>query len=209
MGGRGASSATAALKKSAKKAKPAQKGHEDGLGIGPHSTDSDAIASYLGLSDKERAKADYDAVTAFTGSSYSSIRESARTGGSDTRWKQCEDFIANAPQWAGGTTYRGVNLRSSDFKQIKVGEEFPINGGGPASWSTKSTVSDGFAGNSAGHSVVFISKTQSAATSIKGISHFSSENEVLVSKDTRYRVTGISKGYGKYNNRTYVEVEVI
>ncbi len=189
-----------------------QLGHQDGLQVGSNVGESSQqvkdIADYLGV-DAQRAFADYRATVEFTGSSYRAIRESARNGGKDERWKQCEDFIANAPQWKGGETRRGIELSPEKYAHIKVGAVWDVNGGGPASWSTEAQTADSFAGNSAGRSVVFITKSHKSATSIKGISKFSSENEVLSSMKNRYRITGVSKGHGTYNNRLYVEVEAV
>ena len=192
--------------------KKTQSGHDDGLQVGPVVYRSDdkvkEIAEYLGV-DEDRAYADYKAVTEFTSHHYSDIRESARNGGPDDRWKQCEDFIGNAPQWNGGETRRGIELSTEDFSKIKVGGVFDVNGGGPASWSTTAGIADNFAGNSAGHSVVFIAKKHESATSVKGISRHLSEDEVLASMNNKYKVTSISKGNGPNNNRLYVEVDVV
>lgn len=212
MGGRGSYSSTAAKRAAWRRpAKPTQKGHGDGLQLGGFAEVGSAkkIAAFLGLSDEQRAYADYKAVAEYTGTHYSAIRRAAREGGADERWRQCEDYIAHAPQWEGGVTYRGIEWPRETFGQIKVGAQIDINGGGPASWSTSSSTSDSFAGNKAGSSVVFIAKRQKKATSIKGVSRHPGENEVLVSMSTKYRVTGVSNGHSASNNRIYVEVEVI
>ncbi|WP_418244796.1 hypothetical protein [Ellagibacter isourolithinifaciens] len=192
--------------------KATQSGHEDGLQVGPVVYRSDdevkQIAEYLGV-DEDKAYADYKAVTDFTGHHYSDIRESARNGGTDERWKQCEDFIANAPQWNGGETRRGISLSADEYSNIKVGAVFDVNGGGPASWSTSAGIADSFAGNRAGHSVVFIAKKHGSATSVKGISRHNDEDEVLASMNNKYKVTSVSKGNGPSNNRLYVEVEAV
>lgn len=192
--------------------KATQSGHEDGLQVGPVVYRSDdevkQIAEYLGV-DEDMAYADYKAVTDFTGHHYSDIRESARNGGADERWRQCEDFIANAPQWNGGETRRGISLSADKYSNIKVGAVFDVNGGGPASWSTSAGIADSFAGNSAGRSVVFIAKKHGSATSVKGISKHNDEDEVLASMNNKYKVTSVSKGNGPNNNRLYVEVEAV
>lgn len=206
MGGRGSWSRTAgaAVVKT-------QKGHDEGPQVGGHAkADSAAeIAGHLGMADEALAFSYYKAVAEYSGSDYSAIRRAARTGGPDDRWKRCEEYIARAPQWEGGTTYRGIVLDPGKLSAIKVGDRIDANGGGPASWSTSISTSESFAKNSGGRSVVFIATSQRDATSIKGISRHPSENEVLVSKSTMYRVTGVSQGAGARNYRTYIEVEVV
>lgn len=212
MGGRGASSMSAGTM-SGNSAKT-QSGHDDGLGIGPNASANQAMletAEYLGMpGERHRAYVDYRSVVDYTGSGYSSIRKAAREGKSDARLTGVEDFLRNAPQWVGGETRRGIELHDKAvIARIKVGEVFDVNGGGPASWSTDHGTARSFASNTKGQSFVFISKKQKRATSVKGISQFSHESEVLVSKETQYRILSVKKGAHKGDNRTYVEVEVL
>lgn len=113
-----------------------------------------------------------------------------------------ENYIKAAPKWAGGTTYRGVSLNDADLKAIKVGKPVNANNGGSASWSTNQYTAEGFSNGKNPNRVVFISPTQSKGTSIKHLSKFKGENEVLTSKDSQYIV---KKKYKK-SNVTYVEV---
>lgn len=78
---------------------------------------------------------------------------------------------------------------------------------GSASWSTSKSTAQSFSKpyNDGVH-LVFISKTQSKGTSIKHISKYNHEDEVLVSKNAKYRVTGKPKNQGKY---MYVHVEEV
>ena len=213
MGGRGSWSSTGfgLLASAPGNSRKVQRGHSDGLMIGPDAPYSTAgdIADYLGMDNASAAYADYTSVVSFTGTAYSDIRRNARTGIKDARVDECEEFIKNAPQWKGGTTYRGIELDPKTVSKLKPGATIDVNGGGPASWSTDSSIADTFAGNIGGASVVFISKKQKKATSIKGISKYSHENEVLVSRNTQYRVLSVSQGHSSTNNRLYVEVDVL
>lgn len=85
---------------------------------------------------------------------------------------------------------------------------------GSASWSTTKSVSDGFAsmhigelspdfGDKKTNEVVLVSKGHKKATSIKYLSRFSNEDEVLASMGCRYRFV---REY-KVGNIIYIEVE--
>lgn len=204
MGGRGASSASAVAMK------PKQKGHLRGSEIPATPA---ATAAYLGVSE-DTAKILYGDVKAFTGSSYSSIRKAQRGVLNDKQYvamdQHLEDYIAAAPKWGGGTTYRGIGLDKKTAATLLSGWDkgaiIDINGNGTASWSTDRNVSKSFASKGGDARLVFSCKTQNRGTSIKHISHFSSENEVLVSMKSKYRVVTKPKTVGGY---TYIEVEEV
>lgn len=170
-------------------------------------------AAYLGVS-VEQAKELYGSVNAYTGSQYKDMRAAQRGELDSEHYRRMasnlETYIDEAPKWAGGTTYRGLNLDQETaatlLKDWNKGATIDINGG-TASWSTRLGVSENFAdyyGKSA--KLVFSCKTQRRGTSVKHISQHSLENEVLVSKDVRYRVVGTPKSKGGY---TYIEVEEV
>lgn len=208
MGGRGATSSHGKTKA---KAKPRQKGHltADEIPKTPEET-----AKYIGSTVQE-AKDMFDAVQDFTGSSYSGIRRAQRGEKAsdipelqkkyDSEAKRIEGYIERAPKWGGGVTYRGMSLPSSVVKGLTVGGTFDVNAG-TASWSTQESTARSFSKSGSGDSpVVFVSQTQSKGTSIKHISYFTKENEVLVSKNARYTITNIStKSSSPY---TYVYVK--
>lgn len=207
MGGRGSSSATASMVASSK---PKQAGH---LSSDETPKNAAETAAYLGV-DEGTAKELYSAVKDFTGVYYTDIRKVQR-GESDNETaalmgQRLEQYIAAAPKWDGGTTYRGMSLTQEDAAKLlnnwNKGAIIDINGGGTASWSTSPDVSDSFAkgGGNKSVSIVFSCKTQSNGTSIRHISNYFSEQEVLVSKSSRYWVVGTPK---KKGGITYIEVE--
>lgn len=163
-------------------------------------------AAYLGVS-VERAKKMYDAVQSWSGTLYSSIREYQRTGKGSQHVKDAErdleGYIAAAPKWDGGATYRGMRLPQSVLDTYVPGAR--VNMGGSASWSTDKGVAEGFASGASGgkRPVVLRSKTNRNGTSIRHFSHFKKEDEVLVSKKTWYNVTSTKV----INGITYVYVE--
>lgn len=198
MGGRGASSATAVKKRD----KPKQRGH---LGPTEIPKTPEETAKYLGVSVQE-AKDMYGAVQDFTGSSYTGMRQAQNSSNPDAYYLRkanlAERYIANAPKWGGGETFRGINVDAKTAATYVKGAILDINRG-TASWSTDRSVSKSFSQKGYGQKVIFHSATQSRGTSIKHISHFKGESEVLVSKDARYRVTKTSK-MGSYLH-VYVE----
>lgn len=119
--------------------------------------------------------------------------------------KRIEGYIERAPKWGGGVTYRGMSLPSSVVKGLTVGGTFDVNAG-TASWSTQESTARSFSkSGSGGRHVVFVSQTQSKGTSIKHISYFTKENEVLVSKNARYTITNISTKSGSPYTYVYVK----
>lgn len=203
MGGRGSSSASSRRSNE----KPKQKGH---LSAGEAPKTPEDTAKYLGVS-VERAKELYGDVKAFTGSSYTEIRKAQRGETQDEAYRKkgenLESYIASAPKWGGGTTYRGIGVDKKTAATLmdgwNKGAIIDINGNGTASWSTDKAVSRSFASKGEVH-LVFSCKTQSRGTSIKHISQFSHESEVLVSKKAKYRVIGGPKTIHGY---TYFDVE--
>ena len=85
----------------------------------------------------------------------------------------------------------------------EAGAIIDINGGGTASWSTERTVAKQFATGGSTR-LIFSCETQNMGTSIRHISKYKSESEVLVSKNARYKVIGTPKTVNGY---TYVEVK--
>ena len=138
------------------------------------------------------------------GHSYNSIVEKS---------VNCERFITDMPKWNGGVTYRGMTLSENDLKQlIEDGKKGKINNLGTASWSTEKNVSDNFSGYHYGElnekgemrdqKVVLICKQQARGTSIRFLSEYQGEHEILCSMFSRYTyVTDYKKG-----NITYIEV---
>lgn len=208
MGGRGAVSSFGKAKARAAARKPVQRGHLQGSEI-PGTPEK--TAAYLGVS-VDVAKELHGSVRNYSGSSYSAIRQAQRTGKGSAQAlkdaKNIETYIEHAPKWAGGTTYRGIKLDAATVKALRVGDKIDVNSG-TASWSTAESTARSFSGSGyAGtgkKSVIFVSGTQTKGTSIKHISHYSSENEVLVSKRTQYIIDSISIKPGSPYTYVYVK----
>lgn len=167
----------------------------------------DFTANLTGAS-KEMALKYNEAVHEWSDGSFIEIREVQRGLGGNAvvteRAALLEEYIAKAPKWGGGTTYRGVN--STTLPQ--VGDVIDMRGS--SSWSSSLGEAQYFSyvstdGNNWGKlPLIFQSKTQRHGTSIRHLAEYSSEDEVLVSKNARYRVTGMSKGS---DGRYYIDLK--
>ena len=164
------------------------------------------LASQNGVS-LDTAYAQVLAVEDFSGSDYSDIRHAQYTGITDSdaykKAQTIEAFIAQSPVWAGGDLYRGIRMKESDLAQLQVGGTIDMRG--MSSWSSKESIATSFAhtyGGGSRKSVVFRSKGTKMGTSIKHLSNFSHEDEVLVSGKAKWSIKKISTVGGV----TYVDV---
>ena len=111
-----------------------------------------------------------------------------------------EEFIAKSPRWVGRETYRGIALSPKEIAyartELKNGDYDML---GSASWSTVEHTARTFAERNIGKTsaafgdkktqrVVFVAKGHTKATSIRHLSEFPGENEVLASKRCRYKI---------------------
>jgi hypothetical protein len=190
------------------------------------------IKEMLNCTD-ERAKAFYNAANGFSNGWDWEIRQvqcgnmkfTSKSGHSlsriEKKARDLEEFIRKSPQWAGGTTYRGMSLSDKDLTDV-LGKlkNGTFDNQGSASWTTNHTtafkyslrhigeVSDAF-GDDKTNRVIMILKKQKHATSIRHLSDYPEEFEVLASKDCRYRLVGKEiKGTGS-QKVVYLTVEAI
>lgn len=159
------------------------------------------------------------AIKSYTGPNYSKIRQaqmgvlrdvSARVKDATIKdGDALEDFIRVSPKWNGGTAYRGMILETPDFDDLmrKIAEGAELDMQGTSSWTSSLKIAQSFARGygSNVHDVVIVNKGRLRGTSIRDISKVTSEEEILVSKHARFRVTG-SKQVEK---TTYIEVEEV
>lgn len=137
------------------------------------------------------------------------------------RAKLVEEYIAGAPKWDGseGATYRGIAVDKkavAKFKrQLKSGK--PIDMLGTSSWSTErgtaaSFASDNFDENFTdddGAMCLFVCKGRQNGTSIRHISHYRGEEEVICSNRSRWRITNIRELMHSDGDFYEIEVELI
>lgn len=176
---------------------------------------ADDIVDYLGVSAKE-AKVYENAIWAFTSDYYTYIKklqngQTIDDFNPDSPFVKdlkkygdyLEKYINLAPKWNGDDTYRGINVSSADAKKYKVGQKIDVNRG-TASWSSDLQISQKFSSDGDGERVVFRSPTQSKGTSIKHLSKYEHEDEVMVSKHANYTITNIKR---KKDGIIYIDVK--
>ena len=154
----------------------------------------EAVQDYT-LGSEEEAKAIYNSVLSFSKNGYEAIRKYAYEGPPpSTRQADAENiekFISASPQWDDGPLYRGMSVKPDIAKKIladaKAGKA--IGQRGPASWSSDRDVAENFAekDHPTDISIIFCTGGRQNGTSIKHLSGFPYENEVLMSNDARWK----------------------
>ena len=167
----------------------------------------ESVAKRTGTSKAEAEKM-ADAVNDFSRSGYDSIREYQQNGPPpDEREKAdaIEEFIEKSPKWDGGPVYRGIGVDRETGEKIIAAASRGENVGmlGTASFSTEKHIADSFADSNTpwpdGISIIFISDGKQNGTSIRNLSGFYNENEVLMSNDARWKPTDVEQ----ISDRTY------
>ncbi len=163
-------------------------------------TKEDFVRKELGV-DAETAKRYVDAVDAYSDELYLEIRayqrgESVSDEQKVSRFSEdIEEYIKKAPRWNGGETYRGIGLSDDDLSKYTLGSVHDM--GGVSSWSSEEEIARQFADHYHGeevgmdNAVILHSKTQNKGTAIRHLSKYpgeKGENEVIVSKESRYKV---------------------
>lgn len=112
--------------------------------------------------------------------------------------EDCERFIDASPKWCGGTTYRGISVSKDQIAEWTgyITSKTEISMNGTASWSTKRSVSESFAGFHIGEMdargrkqterALFKCDDPQYGTSIMYLSRFEGEHEILCSLDCRW-----------------------
>jgi hypothetical protein len=131
------------------------------------------------------------------------------------RAEDLEEWIDRSPKWDGGTTYRGMCLSKKQLGDLidKLTSEEGAGMLGASSWSTNKETSTYFAGvgyhdeitpyELKTQKVILVAKTQKNATSLRYLSRFKGEYEVLSSQRNRYRFLRMRERGGYI----YIEVE--
>lgn len=158
--------------------------------------------------DKATADRYVDGLEAFLGDDSWDLRKAIYNNDTKSEYYKkavaVEDFIKNSPKWAGGTVYRGIAVPEDfDVSQYKKGAVIDMRG--MSSWTSSPHVADSFAtGNKR---VIFINegKKSKNGTSVKRLSDYKTEEEVLFSNKARWKVDSQeTKGI-----RTYVYVHEV
>ena len=141
--------------------------------------------------DKATADRYVGGLNAFTGSDYWDMRRAIYTNNFMSEYYEkavaVEDFIKASPKWAGGTVYRGIHVDEGfDVSKYKKGAVIDMMG--MSSWTSSSEVAEDFAAG--GKHIIFVntSKKSKNGTSVKRLSKFKTEQEVLFSNEARWKV---------------------
>ena len=158
--------------------------------------------------DKATADRYVDGLDAFLGDDSWDLRKAIYNNDTNSKYYEkavaVEDFIKNSPKWAGGTVYRGIAVPEDfDVSQYKKGAVIDMRG--MSSWTSSPDIADLFAtGNKR---VIFINegKKSKNGPSVKRLSDYKIEEEVLFSNKARWKVDSQeTKGI-----RTYVYVHEV
>ena len=138
------------------------------------------------------------------------------------RAETLEEFIEKSPQWHGGKTYRGMALSDSELKDVMNSlSNGTFDNKGTASWSTSELIAKGFSSDNMGKAsttykgemrnnrVVLKLSEHKHATSIKHLSRYSFEQEVVASKRCRYRLVKRQERVIDGDKYIYLEVEAM
>lgn len=180
---------------------PKQSSHRD---IPSGTTKERFVAKELGI-DEFKAKEYADAIYSYTLTTSGAIRKYQQGGEASARIRKIErdieEYIAKAPKWNGGETVRGIGLTDDELSEYSVGSIHDMRG--TSSWSSEIIIAQDFADwegdrkeKGKTNAVIFHSPTQHNGTSIRHLSRYpdeDGENEVIVSKQSRYKVVRLSK----------------
>ncbi len=165
--------------------------------------------------DAKKAEDFEKALTAYSDNDYTDIRAYQRGERVDNlnRIKiisdNLEEYIKRAPRWNGGETFRGVGLTDEQLAAYTIGSEHDMLG--VSSWSNEPNIANEFADyyheeEHKANAVIFHSTTQTRGTAIRHLSKEYSENEVLVSKESRFKV--LRRNVDK-EGRTHIYLEEV
>lgn len=159
---------------------------------------------------KKLANAAYD----FTGTQYGGIRRAYsnndKTSDYGQKGQAIDEFVQKSPKWSGGTLYRGIGVEKQVaddiLKKAIMGD--PITQNGPSSWSSNPKIAESF--SKKGYDkvrIVFVTNKGSTkyGTSVKHLSQFPNEKEVLMSGKAKQRVTDVKYDESNKLYRLFVD----
>lgn len=163
--------------------------------------------------NRERAEEYAEAISSFTGPESTEIRQYQTYGPPPDMEKESEAleaFIEQSPKWE-GEVHRGIGTDRETAEEIvrqaRAGEEMGMLGA--SSWSTNAETAGDFAeGNSEGAVVLFRSTGPQNGTSVRYVSEYPMEDEVLMSNDARWKPTNVETDEDDFGTLyVYVDLE--
>lgn len=143
---------------------------------------------------EKAAREMYITINNYTGTSYSTIRRAFVDKKPPESYQQAmalEKYIRLSPKWGGGELYRGIKLDYEQMSQFKVGQTLTMKG--PSSWSSRRSLAEDFTGGLNVLGVVFVLPKTTRGASVKHLSEFPSEDEVLVSGKAKFKIKKITE----------------
>lgn len=171
----------------------------------------DYMTKQLNISPKKAASY-VDDIKWYTFELYEYVRAAQQGRSNDKESKRMgnniDEFVAISPKWAGGTTYRGININEVELNKLKGSHGKPITMYGTSSWSVSKGTAHLFARGNNDIEVIFVCKNaQPQGTSISWLSAYGeSEQEILVSSKAKWKITNIQQPDKK--NPNYYEITV-
>jgi hypothetical protein len=151
------------------------------------------VAKDLGVNENEAIQM-VDAVNTYSDGAYKGIRAASR--GEDAQYKdeadQCEKFINASPKWAGGQLSRGLKIYDEQKFENMIAaaqEGRPIDLRGLSSWSSEFENAKSFSGGDYPVILRTNKKSTNRGTSIRHLSEYRDEDEVLVSSKAKFMPT--------------------
>lgn len=153
---------------------------------------------------KKQAEKMARAAYTFTTGEYSKIRKFQQDGPPPNRIaasSNVEKFIKKSPKWNGGTLYRGIGVdrETADTIVQNCREGKTMGMLGTSSWSSSKKVARMFARRQkADVKITFVTRGKQNGTSVKYLSKYAFQDEVLCSKDARWKPTKVietKRGY--------------
>ena len=198
----------------------ATRGHATKLAARPLSFQKKAsfVESELGV-DSETAARYVRSASFYSGPGYTAVR----SGKAPKSAAALEAYVQAAPKWDGnGAVYRGVSLKESELNALEPGAIVDMKG--LSSWSSDRDVAATYAQRSSDsarvmsrvygskesvHRVMFKMDKADTGTSIAHFSKYPTEDEVLLSGKTGFKVMRIEEKRVKDQNKKMRTVRVV
>lgn len=178
------------------------------------SMDVDEAASYTakecGISKQEAMEMN-KAVNAYSVGDAYNIRAWQTTGNAGsmsaeeakTLSDRVEKFIERSKKWEGGTLYRGIAVDQATANSIvqKAKSGGKIDMMGTSSWSSDKSIAEDFGSMIAGKTdavIIFKTGATKKGTSIRHLSDYEDQDEVIISKGARWVCKNVSGGSGAF-----------
>lgn len=166
---------------------------------------------------KKKAETIAESVLQWSGTHYTTIRKIQRKELDPKQYpeagkhaKNIDEYIKKSPAWGdSGTTYRGIGVdreTASDILKKLQKKNGKIDMMGASSWSSKLSTAENFASGGEVEMIFINAGATLKGTSMKHLSKFENEDEILVSKTAKYRAKSIKQ---RGNYYYIIEVEEI